>query len=92
MLNLYHYINDLKNVNEKRVWSMLAEYVDDNNINDICTCSICLMDVAAITLNSIPAHYMCEENMVAAQEKISDTEIFEQLKKAMIVVEKTPHH
>ena len=91
-LNLYHYMDDLKNVNEKRAWSMLGEYLDSNDTSEMCTCSICLMDIAALTLNHIPAHYQSEENIEKARERTSDAEIYRQLKKAILMVTKTPHH
>lgn len=91
-LDLYHYMDDLKNVNEKRVWKMLGEYLDSADVSNICTCSICLIDMAALTLNNIPASYQTEEHMTIAKEAVSDVEIFRQLKKAVELVSKRPHH
>lgn len=91
-LDVYHYMDDLKNVNEKRVWAMLADYLDKNDAPSICCCPICLVDIAAITLNNIPAHYQTEENFAIAIEKVSDVEIYKQLKKAVDLVSARPHH
>ena len=91
-LNVFHYMDDLKNANEKRVWNMISEYLDSNNVDDMCTCAICLMDIAALTLNHIPAQYQAEENLTRARERTSDAEIYRQLKKAIDVVSKVPHH
>ncbi len=91
-LNVFHYMDDLKNINEKRVWNMLSEYLDNNDTGDMCTCGICLMDIAALTLNHIPAHYQSEENITRARERTADVEIYRQLKKAIDIVTKTPHH
>jgi competence protein ComFB len=91
-LDVYHYMSDLRNMNEKRVWSMLSEYIDNNDMSGVCLCPICIVDIAAITLNSIPAHYQTEENLSVAVEKVSDVEIYKQIKKAVAVVSRRPHH
>ena len=91
-LDVYHYMHDLKNINEKRVWAMLSEYLDKMDTGNMCLCGICLTDIAAITLNNIPAHYQTEENLVIAKERVTDVEIYKQLKKAVETVSETPHH
>ena len=91
-LNVFHYMGDLRNVNEKRVWNMLSEYIDSANEEEGCLCSICLADIAAITLNSIAPHYQLEENISVAKDKVSDAEIFRQMKKAIEKVRARPHH
>jgi competence protein ComFB len=79
-------------MNEKRVWSMLSEYIDNNDMTGVCLCPICIVDIAAITLNSIPPHYQTEENLMVAVEKVSDVEIYKQIKKAISIVALRPHH
>jgi competence protein ComFB len=91
-LDIFHYMHDLKNINEKRVWSMLSDYIENSDTSDMCLCGICLTDIAAITLNSIPTHYQVEEHLTSAQEKVSDTEIFRQMKRAIAMVKVRPHH
>jgi competence protein ComFB len=85
-------MDDLKNVNEQRVWGMLGDYIEDNDTDGMCLCGICLTDTAAITLNSIPAHYQLEPHLAVAQEKVPDSEIYRQLKRALEMVAKRPHH
>lgn len=91
-LNVFHYMGDLKNLNEKRVWAMLADFLDHNDTSRMCLCAICLVDIAAITLNNIPAHYQTEEHLAVAAERVPDAEIYKQLKKAVELVTKRPHH
>jgi competence protein ComFB len=91
-LDIHHYIDDLKNTNEKRVWLMLSEFIEKNDDPDLCLCPICVIDMAAITLNNVPAHYQTEENISDAQARVSDEEIYTQLKKAVELVSKRPHH
>ena len=91
-LNVFHYMSDLKNVNEQRVWDMLSDYIDNNETSSKCLCGLCLVDIAAITLNNIPSHYQMESQITAAQEKVSDAEIYRQLKKAIAMVKARPHH
>ena len=91
-LDLYHFMEDLRNVNEKRVWQMLSDYLENNDTEGMCLCGICLTDIAAITLNSIPPHYQTEEHLSVAQEKLPDIEIYRQLKRAIDMVMARPHH
>jgi competence protein ComFB len=91
-LDIHHYIDDLKNTNEKRVWLMLSDFIENNDNPDLCLCPICVIDIAAITLNNIPPHYQTEENITDAQARVPDAEIYEQLKKAVYLVSKRPHH
>ncbi|MEF3255581.1 MAG: late competence development ComFB family protein [Deferribacterales bacterium] len=84
-------IDQLKNVNEQRVWDLLAEYIEKDN--DLCTCSICILDIAAIVLNSIPPHYQTfEESLDKAKAKVSDELIIEKIKLAVEKVKRYPHH
>ena len=92
-LNVFHYMDDLRNVNEKRVWNILSEYIDSVSEEEgLCLCSICLTDIAAITLNSIAPHYQQEEHLSVARERLPDAEIFRQMKKAIEKVKNKPHH
>lgn len=84
-------IDQLKNVNEKRVWELLADYLDRDE--SICCCSICILDIAAIVLNSIKPHYQTyEESIDEAKKKVSDELIIEKIKLAVQKVKKYPHH
>jgi competence protein ComFB len=86
-------MGDLLNMNERRAWDMLSEYIDNNDTSELCLCGICLTDMVAITLNNIPAHYQVERHdLIAAKNKVPDTEIYRQLKKAIVTVKERPHH
>lgn len=92
MIDVFYYMEELKNVNEKRVWQLLSEYIEANSTEKFCLCGICLSDIVAITLNNIPSQYQKEEGLSASKEKVSDAEIYRQLKKAILTVSKHPHH
>lgn len=84
-------IDQLKNVNEKRVWDLLADYLDRDE--SVCSCSICVLDIAAIVLNSIQPHYQTyEESINEAIKKVSDELIIEKIRFAVQKVKKYPHH
>ena len=88
-INIYD-IEKIKNINEKRVWELIVVFYENNP--QYCTCRDCVLDVAAITLNSIPPHYQVSEDPTRAMEKVSDEEILEAIKKAADRVKEHPHH
>jgi len=89
-INLYD-IEMLKNVNENRAWEILPVFLDNNT--DLCVCRSCILDLMAITLNTLPPCYHSEEhNISAARNKVSDEEIYRKMKEASIIVKKRPRH
>jgi competence protein ComFB len=90
IINFYD-IDKLRNVNEKRVWELLPDFLNANE--GICTCRDCIMDMVAITLNAIPPHYQANaEDLTEAIKKVSDDDILLQLSIAAERVKKHPHH
>ncbi|BAI81782.1 conserved hypothetical protein (plasmid) [Deferribacter desulfuricans SSM1] len=85
-----HDIELLQNVNEKRVWNLITVFYEYHS--EFCTCRDCVLDVVAITLNSIPPHYQVSEDPTPAIKKISDEEILKVIKKAALKVAENPHH
>jgi len=92
MLKINQYdIELLKNVNEQRAWEIFPIFLEHNP--DVCTCSSCILDTMAITLNSLPTCYQTNEhNVNAARNKVSDEEIYRKMKEASLVVKKRPRH
>ncbi|MGA1861957.1 late competence development ComFB family protein [Deferribacter thermophilus] len=88
-INIYD-IDKIKNINEKRVWDLLVTFYEQNE--EYCTCRDCILDVAAITLNSIPPHYQVSDDLTHAIDKISDDEILKVIEEAAKRVSKFPHH
>ncbi|BAI81421.1 conserved hypothetical protein [Deferribacter desulfuricans SSM1] len=88
-INIYD-IDKIKNINEKRVWELLINFYEEHP--EFCTCRDCVLDVAAITLNTIPPHYQVSDDISTAIKKISDEEILKVILEAAIRVSKYPHH
>jgi len=92
MLQINPYdIDMLKNINEKRAWEIISVFLEHNP--DMCICKSCILDLMAITLNSLPPCYHSEEhNISAARNKVSDEEIYRKMKEASIIVKSRPRH
>jgi competence protein ComFB len=89
-INIYDY-EKIHNINEKRVWNLLAKLIE--NDDTVCTCRDCILDIVAITLNNIPPHYQInEEDYSEAYKKINEEGIIEQLIIATRIVKTNPHH
>ena len=84
-------IDLLKNLNESRAWEILPVFLEHNQ--DLCTCRSCILDIMAITLNTLPPCYHSEEhNMSAARNKVTDEEIYRKMKEASKIVKARPRH
>jgi competence protein ComFB len=90
-INFYE-IDNIRNINEKRVWDLLSQYLDSHT--DICDCRDCILDIAVIVLNNIKPHYQVTDENIKNRpyEKVSDKEIYIEIEKAVKIVNKTPHH
>lgn len=92
MLQINPYdIDMLKNINEQRAWEIFPVFLEHNS--DICTCRSCILDIMAITLNTLPPCYHSDEhNISAARNKVSDEEIYRRMKDASLIVKERPRH
>lgn len=90
-INFYE-IDSIRNINEKRVWSILSQYLDAHQ--EVCTCRDCILDIAVIVLNNIKPHYQVTEENIdkRAYEKVSDKDIYNEIEQAIKIVNKNPHH
>jgi len=89
-INFYD-IDDIRNINEKRVWDLLSEFLKDNV--EYCTCRDCVLDYAVITLNNIKPHYqVTDERLENIAKKTSNDEILAEILKAAKIVKNNPHH
>ncbi len=90
-INFYE-IDNIRNINEKRVWSILSQYLDAHE--DVCSCRDCILDIAVIVLNNIKPHYQVTDENIEDRsfEKVSDDEIYNEIEKAVKVVNNNPHH
>jgi competence protein ComFB len=90
-INFYE-IDNIRNINEKRVWKLLTDYLEIHK--KVCTCQDCVLDMAVITLNNIKPHYqVTNENIYnRIKEKVTDNEILNEIEKAVAIVREKPHH
>jgi len=89
-INLYD-IDMLRNVNEVRVWDLAQRFFQEHS--EYCTCRECILDTVAITLNNIAPHYqISEDDYSEAENKVTDEEILDAMKRAADKVKKHPHH
>ena len=72
-INFYE-IDNIRNINEKRVWDLLSKYLDSHT--DICDCRDCILDIAVIVLNNIKPHYQVTDENIKnrSYEKVSNRE------------------
>lgn len=87
----YHDIDELKNRNEEKVWTAIEEHLGRNS--SLCRCRDCILDAAAIALNSLPPRYQVYSFHENVQE---DTKHQAAVERAVIEafeqVTKRPHH
>lgn len=90
-INFYE-IDNIRNINEKRVWDLLSQYLEVHN--EVCDCRDCVLDIAVIVLNNIKPHYQVTDENIKTRpyEKVSDEEIYAEIEKAVKIVNKSPHH
>ena len=89
----YHDIDELKNGNEEKVWMAIEHHLGEDS--SLCRCRDCILDTAAIALNSLkPRYHVYSFHEKASQEE--DAELLEEAKKAVKEasrkVTKRPHH
>lgn len=89
----------LKNYNEVAVQALLKKVVDDYKKENpgICTCELCLEDVAAVALNFLPPHYVVTEKgqiytNVAFEQIGKKAEVIAAITNALAVISQNPRH
>ena len=85
-------VKNMHNTNEARVYEMMEKIMEWTEHSEICSCSICLEDIYAITLNSLPPHYKHSLTVDMHRERILDKEITIEIVKAIEKVRKKPNH
>ena len=87
----YHDLDELKNLNEEKVWAALEIYLGENP--QACRCRDCILDAAALALNKLTPRYQVysfhsnvpEEEEPSEETKKAVAEAFEK-------VTQKPHH
>jgi competence protein ComFB len=86
---------ELHNYTEKVVREVLIEIVDRRA--DVCKCERCKLDIMAMALNNLPPQYYVSEkgevfSKLLATYMETRTKVITEVTKAVMHVEKTPHH
>ena len=84
----------LKNYMEEVVFSLIEHVVEDM---DLCKCEKCIMDIAAISLNDLPAKYVVTDqgelySKVSYLRNQFEVDVITAITKAAVLVKRTPQH
>jgi competence protein ComFB len=95
-LDGYNFDN-LSNITEKLVMNELGRQLDAYTQDDICKCNDCVVDMAAIALNSVKPLYRCSllgelYTSEAANDKSYIESIENAVKRAIEKVRSNPSH
>lgn len=75
----------------------MEDLINKEEFKDICTCKLCLLDIASYTLNRLPARYIAS-HQGEVQTKISEFErqlqvdAISTITKAIRTVSRNPRH
>lgn len=84
----------LKNYMEEVVFNLIDSVLDDI---DMCKCELCIKDIAALALNSLPPKYIVSEkgelySKVNSLRSQFEVDVISAITKAAVLVKKTPRH
>lgn len=85
----------LKNYMEEIVFHQIKDILKD--INNMCSCEQCIMDIAAIALNDLPPKYVVTEkgevySKISALKQQFDVDVIAAITKAAVIVKRKPKH
>ncbi len=87
----YHDLEELHNANEELVWAALEQLLNDNP--GFCRCRDCVLDAAALALNSLSSRYQVfafHNNAPHTGEPGAD--VISAVTAALKKVKRRPHH
>lgn len=84
----------LKNYMEEIIFNLIDQVIIDM---DVCKCEKCINDIAAITLNSLPAKYVVTEkgelySKVSLLKVQVEVDVITEITKAALLVKENPKH
>ncbi|ACL75044.1 late competence development ComFB family protein [Ruminiclostridium cellulolyticum] len=84
----------LKNYMEEVVFNLIDSVLNDI---DMCKCELCIKDIAALALNSLPPKYIVSEkgelySKVNSLRSQFEVDVISAITKAAVLVKKTPRH
>jgi competence protein ComFB len=86
-------VGDIINYSEIPAIKIIREILKENA--SFCRCSICIEDVFALTMNSLPPRYIqitSSEKYINSQSFIDETTIWNNAMKALEKVRENPNH
>ena len=84
----------LKNYMEEVVFNLIDGVLDDINM---CNCELCVKDIAALALNSLPPKYIASEkgelySKVNSLRNQFEVDVISAITKAAVLVKEAPRH
>ncbi|WP_024834666.1 late competence development ComFB family protein [Ruminiclostridium josui] len=84
----------LKNYMEEVVFNLMDGVLDDINM---CKCELCVKDIAALALNSLPPKYIASEkgelySKVNSLRNQFEVDVISAITKAAVLVKSAPRH
>ncbi|AEY65953.1 MULTISPECIES: late competence development ComFB family protein [Eubacteriales] len=84
----------LKNYMEEVVFNLIDGVLDDINM---CKCELCVKDIAALALNSLPPKYIASEkgelySKVNSLRNQFEVDVISAITKAAVLVKEAPRH
>ncbi len=84
----------LKNYMEEVVFNLIDGVLDDINM---CKCELCVKDIAALALNSLPPKYIASEkgelySKINSLRSQFEVDVISAITKAAVLVKKAPRH
>lgn len=87
----YHDLEELHNANEELVWAAIERLLNDNL--GFCRCRDCVLDAAALALNSLPPRYQVFAfHNNAPQTGEPGADVVSAVTTALKKVKRRPHH
>ena len=83
-------LEKIRNKNEKRVINAMTSVLPE--IKNFCGCGLCVADVYAATLNSLPAHYIQFGGMALRATPEKEEDVQAAVRQAVELISDNPNH
>ena len=83
-------LDHVRNRHEAIVLNFMREKLPGET--DFCGCNLCLEDVYAVAMNTLPAHYVQRSSIILKKEPPSDADIARTVEDAFDKVKVRPNH
>lgn len=83
-------LNQVRNRHESIVLDFMREKLPAES--DFCGCKLCLEDVFAVVMNSLPAHYVQKSSIILKKDPPTDADIARAVEDAIDRVKARPNH